>query len=96
MSMESWNQKLDAALTRASHEVSGLAAKLGEFAGELTLAEKGLLGAFGFLLLFYLLLPGDRGPAGGNPGNKQFAGILLLFVAIGVLAGLLMTGDISL
>lgn len=96
MSMDSWTQKFDAALTRASYELSGLTDALSEFLGGLSLVEKILLGALGVLTLCYMFMPGGRGDGAGNPSGRYFAGILLLFVATGVFAGLVMSGDISL
>lgn len=96
MSMDSWTQNLDAIVTRASQEMSGLAGAAAEFVGELSLVEKSLLGGLGVLMLCYMFLPGGRGEGVGNPSGRYFAGILLLFVATGVFGGLLMSGRISL
>lgn len=96
MSMDRWNQEVDAALTRLSHEVSGLAEDAAGFFNALSLVEKSLLGGLGVLMLSYMLLPGGRGEGAGAPSGKYFAGVLLLFVAAGVLTGLMMSGRISL
>lgn len=96
MSMDRWNQNFDAALTRASHEVSGLAGDLTAFLSGLSLVERSLLGALGVLMLCYMFLPGGRGEGAGNPSGRYFAGILLVVVSAGVFAGLVLSGDISL
>lgn len=96
MSMDRWNQNFDAALSRANHEISGLAGDFAGFLAGLSLVEKGLLGALGVLMLCYLFLPGGRGEGVGNASGRYFAGILLLFVSVGVFAGLVLSGDISL
>lgn len=96
MSMDRWNQTLDAALNRFSHEVSGLAGDAASFFNALSLVEKSLLGGLGVLMVSYMLLPGGRGEGVGASSGKYFAGVLLLFVASGVVAGLMMSGRISL
>lgn len=96
MSMDSWTQKFDTIVTRASHEMSGLAADAAAFLSELSLVEKSLLGGLGVLMLCYMFLPGGRGEGVGNSSGRYFVGILLLFVATGVFGGLLMSGRISL
>lgn len=96
MSMDSWTQKFDAFLTRAGHEIAGLGGAFADFLAGLSLVEKGLLGALGVLMLCYMFMPGGRGAGAGNPSGRYFAGILLLFVSVGVFGGLLMAGRISL
>jgi hypothetical protein len=94
MRLDSWNHELDIALTRASHEISGLAGDIAVFVEQLTLVEKSLLAGLGLITLVYLFMPGGRGEASGS--GKAFAGILLLFVAAGVFGGLVLAGHISL
>ena len=96
MRMDTWNQELDIALTRASHEISGLAGDIAVFVERLTLVEKSLLASLGVITLVYLFMPGGRGEGAGSASGKAFAGILLLFVAVGAFGGLMMAGHISL
>lgn len=96
MGMDRWTQTFDAFLTRASHEIAGLGGALADFLAGLSLVEQSLLGALGVLMLCYMFMPGGRGEGAGNPGARHFAGILLLFVSVGVFGGLLMAGRISL
>lgn len=94
MSMDTWKQKLDIALDRVSRDLVDLGAAVVDFVNRLSLVEQGLMGGLGLLMLFYLVLPGGRGNGAGNPGGKYFAGVLLIFIAVGVFAGLMMAGHI--
>lgn len=94
MRMDTWNHELDIALTRASHEISGLAGDIAVFVDRLTLVEKSLLAGLGVITLVYLFMPGGRGE--GSTSGKAFTGILLLFVAVGAFGGLILAGHISL